>query len=166
MRNMALILAGAVASTVAGPLLEIYQHRPDALALNTSQKGLVRETERSAAGSFRDRNGMFYIDGNLSKGSIRFLIDTGASHVVLSHDAARAVRSHSTSAGEAVLATAGGPVDVDWIVIPELEVDSRVLRNVKAAVPRRDIGVSLLGQNALSQFGSVHITGDHLTLYR
>lgn len=166
MRNIALILLGAVASTVAGPMLEIYQHRSDVSAFYTSGAELVREKDRPTGGSVRAANGMFYIDGHLSKGSIRFLIDTGASHVVLSHSDARTVGAYSKPAGIAVLATAGGPVDVDWVVIPRIEIDSRVLRNVKAAVPRRDIGISLLGQNALVQFGSVHINGDHLTLDR
>lgn len=109
---------------------------------------------------------MFYIDGNLGKGSIRFLIDTGASHVVLSHSDARTAGAYSKPAGVAVLATAGGPVAVDWVVIPLIKIDRRVLRDVKAAVPRQDIGVSLLGQNALAQFGSVQINGDHLTFDR
>ena len=163
MRNIALILSGAVASTIAGPMLEIYEHRSNASAFYSSGVQLVQEQNRPTGGSIRAANGMFYIDGNFGEGSIRFLIDTGASHVVLSHNDARTVGAYSKPAGVAVLATAGGPVDVDWVVIPRIEIDSRVLRDVKAAVPRQDIGISLLGQNALAQFGSVHINGDHLT---
>lgn len=166
MRNMALFLAGAVASTIAGPVLEIYRHRPEASAFYAKGSGMVLEAERGTAGSYRDSDGMFYLDGHLGETSIRFLVDTGASHIVLSHQAARALGAVARPAGAAVLATVGGKVEVEWVVIPEIVIDGLVLKEVKAAVPSQDIGVSLLGQNALAQFQSVHISGDHLALQR
>ena len=119
-----------------------------------------------SSGSLRADDGLFYIDGKLPKGSIRFLVDTGASHVVLSHRDARAVGPFVPTGETGAVLTAGGPVAVDWIVIKQVSFDGHIVKNLKAAVPRRDTGVSLLGQNALAQFESLSIDGDKLTLSR
>ena len=60
--------------------------------------------------------------------------------------------------------TAAGAIDVDWVIIEKLELHGNVLKNVRAAIPRRDTGLSLLGQSALVHFSSVRIDGDRLSL--
>ena len=111
----------------------------------------------------RDDNGLFYVGAMVGDDSIRFLVDTGASHVILSHGDARRIDSHAAIGEMPTVMTAGGPVAVDWVVIKEIAFDGHVIRNLKAAIPRRDVGLSLLGQNALAQFEAVHIDGDRLT---
>jgi aspartyl protease family protein len=92
------------------------------------------------------------------------VVDTGATHVVLSHaDAKRAGVSVATGTPD-VIATAAGQIGVNWVILERVELQGKVLRHVKAAVPRQDIGVSLLGQNALGQFQGLRIDGDRLTL--
>ena len=98
--------------------------------------------------------------------SIRFLVDTGASHVILSHADARKVDAYTAVGDTRTVMTAGGALAVDWIGIKEIAFDGHVIKNLKAAIPRRDVGLSLLGQNALAQFDAVHIDGDRLTLVR
>jgi len=92
------------------------------------------------------------------------LVDTGASHVILSHADAKKAISHPDSSGGTRIVTAGGAVDADWVVIDKLELHGNVLKNVRAAIPRRDTGLSLLGQSALVHFSSVRIDGDQLSL--
>jgi aspartyl protease family protein len=114
----------------------------------------------------RAEDGLFYLDGMAGSEKVRFLVDTGATHVVLSHADARRARGVPITAADDVIMTAGGAENVDWVVIAELEIRGEVLRHVKAAVPRRDTGLSLLGQNALTQFEVLRIDGDRLTLSR
>lgn len=114
----------------------------------------------------RANDGLFYISADVGPRQIRFLVDTGASHVVLSHTDARNSNAIPVSGQGSMILTAGGELAADWVTIDEMTVDGHVLRDVKAAVPRQDIGLSLLGQNALAQFTSVHIIGDHLRFTR
>jgi aspartyl protease family protein len=51
---------------------------------------------------------------------------------------------------------------VDWVVIKEVEIEGRVFKSLRAAVPSNDVAVSLLGQNALAQFQAIQISGDEL----
>jgi aspartyl protease family protein len=55
---------------------------------------------------------------------------------------------------------------VRWIVVDRMVVAGSVLQNVEAAVPEKDVGLSLLGQNALAQFTKLEINGDDLLLMR
>lgn len=98
-------------------MLEIYQDRFNLSAFYTSGSELGQEKERPTGGSIRAANGMFYIDGNLGEGSIRFLIDTSASHFVLRNSDAGTLKAYSKPAASAMLATAGGPINFDWILI-------------------------------------------------
>lgn len=151
---------------VTAPLVAPHDERIVATAF--AAKAVVTDAAADAKMSKtqRDNNGLFYLDGDVGRTSIRFLVDTGASHVVLSHDDARKIKSYSALRDSGTVITAGGPVTVDWIAIDEIDFGGHVIRNLKAAVPRRDVGVSLLGQNALAQFTSVHIDGDRLTFVR
>lgn len=114
----------------------------------------------------RASDGLFYLRAGVASGEVRFLVDTGASHVVLSHADALKIRSLPLADGASRIQTAGGRVLVDWVVIDRLEIEGHILHHVRAAVPRSDIGVSLLGQNALSQFSALQINGDELVLNR
>jgi len=111
----------------------------------------------------RAADGLFYVDAKAGYGDVRFLIDTGATHVVLSHADARRANGTAIAGSGGVIITAGGPAEVDWVVLESLEIHGRILRQVKAAVPHEDTGISLLGQNALAQFPALHINGDRLT---
>ena len=159
-------LAGVTAAMAAAPLV-VPQSRyfaPTAYAASAALPDHMKQSK--LAETRRDDNGLFYIGGNVGQESIRFLVDTGASHVILSHEDARKLGPVARVADHQMVMTAGGPVAVDWIVIKEINFDGHRIRNLKAAIPRRDIGLSLLGQNALAQFDSIHIDGDRLRFER
>jgi aspartyl protease family protein len=121
----------------------------------------------SAHRSSADRgdDGLFYITVRMNDKPATMLVDTGASHLVLSKKDAKRFSAVKLPEGKMTyMSTAAGSVAVDWVLIDRLEVQGQLLRNVRAAVPRKDIGVSLLGQNALAQFRGIHIDGDRLTL--
>ncbi|MBN8842301.1 MAG: clan AA aspartic protease [Sphingomonadales bacterium] len=164
MRQAFIFLSGAFASMVTAPLV-VPESRDLSSAAFSAREAAVQPARMAAGtGSMRADDGLFYIDGTLKDGSIRFLVDTGASHVVLSHRDARRVGPYVTTNDKSAVLTAGGPVAVDWIIIKEINFDGHIVKNLKAAVPRRDVGISLLGQNALAQFDSIRIDGDTLTL--
>lgn len=112
----------------------------------------------------RAPDGLFYVKASLSESEVSFLVDTGASHVILSHEAAQGAERIENIGHKGSILTAGGPAEVDWVILEELELQGFTAKQVRAAVPRKDIGVSLLGQNVLAQFSQVNITGDQLTL--
>ena len=168
MRQYLYFLAGVATAIAAAPIFTPQDQRLAATAAATayaaSPPGSEFSERKKSMGTSRDDNGLFYIDGDVGPKSIRFLVDTGASHVILSHDDARKVDATTAVGDTRTVLTAGGPVAVDWIVIKEVEFDGQSIKNLKAAIPRRDVGLSLLGQNALAQFDAVHIDGDRLTL--
>lgn len=146
----------------------IFETTDDAFAsaMTVRSSGLSEAFDTSPNGIQRANDGLFYIDAQLGAGKARLLVDTGASHVTLSHADAKKAISHPDQNGGPKILTAAGPVDVDWVIIEKLELHGNVLRDVKAAIPRRDTGLSLLGQSALVHFTSVRINGDNLSLVR
>lgn len=147
-------------------LMLVVETRQD-VSLETAYSALNhverRPDIRDGKGAYRANDGLFYIDGFTQNRSVRFLVDTGASHVVLSHrDANHLTVTPLESKNGEFLQTAAGPARVQWVNITEIRIDGHVLKNLRAAVPHRDIGMSLLGQNALAQFGAIHIDGDQI----
>ena len=166
MRQYLYFLAGMATAITAAPFVAPQDQRFAATAFAASSAIPDSHTRQKSLGTRRDDNGLFYVGGDVGTKSIRFLVDTGASHVILSHDDARKVDAMTAVGDTRTVLTAGGPIAVDWIVIKEIAFDGHVIKNLKAAVPRRDVGLSLLGQNALAQFDAVHINGDRLTFSR
>jgi aspartyl protease family protein len=133
-----------------------------AMTARSPDQELIFDDSRD--GIQRGNDGLFYIDAQLGSGKARLLVDTGASHVTLSHaDAKKAISRPDRNGGPKIM-TAAGAIEADWVIIEKLELHGNVLKDVKAAVPHRDTGLSLLGQSALVQFSSVQINGDHLSL--
>lgn len=112
----------------------------------------------------RANDGLFYINAHLGTGKARLLVDTGASHVTLSHSDAKKAISRPDPDGGPRIMTAAGAIDTDWVIIEQLEVQGHVLKDIKAAIPHRDTGLSLLGQSVLIRFSGVRIDGDNLYL--
>ena len=112
------------------------------------------------------QGGHFYIEAEINGAPERFLVDTGASDIVLSPRAAMAAgfdpaalnytRKYATANGTG----AGAPVRLDTLV-----VGPAVLRDVPASVNNAPMDESLLGMAFLSQFSSYTFQGDTLTLY-
>lgn len=163
MRQILHFTAGVAATVAIMPFFALQDARLPPSAFATRTASVQLQIDGALKGIQRADNGLFFVDGSMGSESVRFLVDTGASHMVLSHEAAQKIDSYARLADTEKLLTAGGVVDVDWIVIKEIAFDGHVMKNLKAAIPRKDVGVSLLGQNGLAQFASIHIDGDHLT---
>lgn len=111
----------------------------------------------------RSGDGLFYVDAMVNGAPVRFLVDTGASVVVLrSDDAQRAgimvdAREFSENAE-----TANGQAAMARVTLDEVMVGSVRSEALSAAVVRDGLSVSLLGQNWLSQLASLTISGDRM----
>lgn len=166
MRFLGLYILGFITAASGTPANVMPAGSPTATALSVQSANLAQLPQSQGLAIGRADDGLFYLDAVSGNEKVHFLVDTGATHVVLSHADAKRANGSPVTAASNVIITAGGAAKVDWVVIEELEIRGEVLRQVKAAVPHKDTGLSLLGQNALSQFKVLRIDGDTLTLSR
>lgn len=118
-----------------------------------------------AAGFALDRapDSHFYADAQVNGARIRFMIDTGASSVVLTReDAQRA--GIAIGAFDAVGTGAGGEIKLARVSIDRLALGPVAANRVEAMVAERGLPVSLLGQSFLSRIGRVEISDDRMIL--
>ena len=113
----------------------------------------------------RAKDGMFYVQAEINGQKIRFLVDTGANVMVLNGaDAAKlGIQAQADMFGPQ-MATAGGNAPMAWAKLDRVRLAGCEATDIKAAVVRSGLPVSLLGQNMLSKLASVTIEGDHLRM--
>ncbi|MCE7798312.1 TIGR02281 family clan AA aspartic protease [Sphingobium sufflavum] len=113
----------------------------------------------------RSADGLFYTHALVNGQQVRFLVDTGASVMVLTAADARAIgltvedKHYNRSVD-----TVGGAAPMAWATIERIHIAGHEVRNIRAAVVRNGLGVSLMGQNMLAKLDSVTITADRLSL--
>ena len=113
----------------------------------------------------RATDGLFYVTGHVNGVKVRFLLDTGATMVVLTPaDAERVGAMLSPGRKHAMMETAAGPSAIDRITLDHVAIAGHKVADVDAAVVRRGLKVSLLGQDLLSRLGPVTISGNALEL--
>lgn len=155
-----LVLLAPSLGTVEGPAGE----RP------TEDLNWVRETPPPPAGNGigtvtleRSADSHFYADALVNGTSVRFMVDTGATSVVLTKaDAQRVGLAGGEYSGRA--RTAGGIVRVMPVTIERLGLGPVSTEHVPAVVAEEGLEISLLGQSYLSRVGSVGIEGDRMVL--
>lgn len=121
----------------------------------------------SAAGQVvkRAHDGMFYVNARVNGRAHRFLVDTGASVVVIARADAQALGlTLDGTPSDRAFRTVGGETRVTMVRLPSLQLAGRTLHSVEAAIVESGVGTSLLGQNALSQLEAMAIAGDELTM--
>ena len=98
----------------------------------------------------RANDGLFYVTGNVNGVPVRFVVDTGASVVVLTQrDAERVGISKDSGSHQAHIQTAGGSSAMRWAKLKEVTVAGQRVEKLDAAIVRDGLKVSLLGQNYL-----------------
>jgi aspartyl protease family protein len=113
----------------------------------------------------RDADGLFYVHARVNGKPVRFLVDTGASVVVLTEADARAVGALVRDEAFAhKVDTVGGKTPMAWTTITSIELAGHDVRGLRAAVVKEGLGVSLLGQNMLAELHSVTMTVDGLSI--
>ena len=109
--------------------------------------------------------GHFLVEAGLDGVPVRFLVDTGATRVVLSPEDAKRVgiRLRDRDFSERHR-TAGGIVRAAPVTLRELRIGQLTVRQVEASVNEQPIGISLLGMTFLNRLDGYRVEGDKLIL--
>lgn len=110
----------------------------------------------------RNRQGHYLMTGRINDVPVEFMLDTGATDVVLPEAVAR--RAGLSYGVRSQALTANGVVDIYTTRIAELDLAGITLRDVRASInPSMQDGMALLGMSALRQVEFLQ-QGSRLTL--
>lgn len=115
----------------------------------------------------RARDGHYYLDAQVNGAPVSFVVDTGASDIVLSRSDAIRVGLHPDGlnfTGQA--RTANGVVHTAPVRLDSFEVGGVTDRGLRAVVNEGELNVSLLGMRYLQRFSSMQISDSKLVLER
>ena len=138
-------------------ILQSFAGRLDPASVQENDGGIV---------VFAQEDNHFYVRAEVDGRDLIFLIDTGASEVVLSHKDARALRyyietlkftkSYNTANGIG----RGAPITLSGIGIGSIYVP-----NVRASINETDMNISLLGMSFLAELSGYEVRNDRLIMY-
>jgi aspartyl protease family protein len=112
-----------------------------------------------------DAAGHFVVDGEVNGTPVRFMIDTGATTVVLTPDDARRIGLRLTPADFTLaFRTAGGVVRAAPVTLRTVSLGPLHLDEVEAAVNGVPLGISLLGMSFLRRLDGTAVQGGRLIL--
>lgn len=110
-------------------------------------------------------DGHFWAQGQTEGGSVRLLIDTGATRVSLTRtDAERLGVILTDDAFVESVTTPGGLAPVAVVTLPWLSVGPTRLENVEAVVFRQGLGHSLLGMSFLGRLDGYGVSSGAMRL--
>ena len=115
----------------------------------------------------RGPDGHYHLRLEVNGTSVPFVVDTGASDIVLSSAAARAAGVDTGSLaylGQAQ--TANGMVRTAQVRLDEVRLGPLVDRDLRAVVTEGDLDLSLLGMGYLELFSRIEIEGGNMVLTR
>jgi aspartyl protease family protein len=115
----------------------------------------------------RANDGHFYALANINGTNIEFVIDTGASSIVLSKQDAQAIGIETDSLNYLGRAnTANGMVRTAFVTLGVVKLGAITDYDLPASVNDGELFGSLLGMDYLNLFSEFKINGDTLTLTR
>ncbi|ABG32624.1 TIGR02281 family clan AA aspartic protease [Roseobacter denitrificans] len=115
----------------------------------------------------RSPNGHYYIEAEVNGAPVRFVLDTGATSLVLTQkdaEAAGLLRDELTYYGRAM--TANGEVRTAPVRLDTMKLGHVTDRDVVAVVNEGEMNNSLLGMTYLQKWGKIQIADNTLTLMR
>lgn len=129
-------------------------------AIVTSQTGTIVDVPRR-------RDGHYYMELEVNGMPLRFVVDTGATHMVLSQaDAAAVGIPTGRLRYDGRARTANGLVRTADVRLATVALGEIEDRDVRAIVNEGALDTSLLGMSYLQKFGKIEIEGDRLRLIR
>ena len=115
----------------------------------------------------RARDGHYYLTLDVNEATVRFVVDTGATDMVLTQaDAARAGLDPDNLSYLGRARTANGEVRTAFVRLDEVRLGSVTDRNVDAVVNQGEMAQSLLGMGYLQRWGRLEIAAGELILTR
>ena len=130
----------------------------------SSSRAMISESEITVQ---RQRDGHFHLTLEVNDVPVDFVVDTGATDVVLSAADARRVGLEPADLaffGQAM--TANGLVDIARVTLDTVELGEFRDERVRASVNGGDMNISLLGMSYLNLFDTLQIQNGELTLIR
>lgn len=122
---------------------------------------------RGSVVSIPRTNGQFFAQGRVNSGSVRFLIDTGASTVALTlEDARRAGVDINRLVYNRAVDTANGRTMASEVILKEVRIGGVRVTNVRALVLAEGLHVSLLGMTYLGELQKVEVMPNQMVLRR
>lgn len=115
----------------------------------------------------RAPDGHYYLSANVNGTPVTFVVDTGATNIVLTQDDAQQIGLHPETLdyyGRAT--TANGEVRTAPVVLDSVEIGPIRDTDLRAFVNEGVLDRSLLGMDYLQRFSSVEITSGKLVLRR
>ncbi|MGV6838744.1 MAG: retropepsin-like aspartic protease family protein [Planktomarina sp.] len=130
-------------------------------------RNIAQTSDENTITTPRRSDGHFYLTLDVNGVPVEFMVDTGASDMVLTQaDAARAKVDMEGLAYLGRANTANGQVKIARTRLDEVRLGPYVDRRVSASVNGGDMFGSLLGMSYLSRFDRMEMTADHLILHR
>ena len=115
----------------------------------------------------RERDGHYYVTAEINGVDINFLVDTGASDLVLSRaDAQRVGIDVDALPFLGSANTANGTVPIAYTRLNQVRLGPHLDRDVSASVNGGEMKKSLLGMSYLGKYDRIEILGDRLVLNR
>jgi len=115
----------------------------------------------------RAPDGHYYVTAEVNGAAIDFLVDTGASDIVLSRaDAARIGFDLEKLAFLGSARTANGVVPIAYIRLKTIQLGPYLDQGISIAINGGEMEKSLLGMSYLGLFGRIEIAQDQLILRR
>lgn len=132
------------------------------LALIFPEKGYYKN---NIAEYYVSNNGHFVIATTVNNQQINFLLDTGASSIVLTrNDAIKANIDVDSLKYDIPISTANGTSYIAYAIIQKLQVANKVFNNLPVAVTKSGLDQSLLGMSFLKRVSSYSINDNKLTI--
>ncbi len=115
----------------------------------------------------RAADGHYYVNTKVNGTTLRFMVDTGASDIVLTQSDARAAGLDPDTLNYlGTASTANGEVRTAPIRLDSLSIGPIVDTGLRAVVNQGVMDQSLLGMSYLQRFSSVEFSGGYLVLTR
>ena len=126
-----------------------------------------QQSEDSAIIIPKEIDGHFHLTVTINDRPIEFLVDTGASDIVLTRkDAARVGFDPNRLDYWGMANTANGTVRLATIRLETVRLGEFIDKNIRASVNKAPMEKSLLGMRYLSKFRAIEISDDQMILKR
>jgi aspartyl protease family protein len=112
----------------------------------------------------RRADGYFYVDAEVNGELVNFVIDTGATSVVLPVETAQRLGLRfNESEFEVIGSGASGPVRGTFVDLDRVAINGKEVRHIRGAIAE-GLDRPLLGQAYLSRLSSIEMSGDYMRL--
>ncbi|WP_439155289.1 retropepsin-like aspartic protease family protein [Yoonia sp.] len=130
----------------------------------TNRQAIITDSQIAVP---RSANGHYHLTLNINDQPVRFIVDTGASQVVLSQaDAQRVGIDPASLQFFGTASTANGLVRTAPVTLGRVALGPIIDTQVPAVVNGGQMDASLLGMDYLGRFGRIEIANDQLVLSR